>query len=84
VSHLLPSLASSSVRDSPNVHTMSIPSGVAAGGAGDPRLSITGDEKYQYAHHGVDGGETATPNTRSGKSLAIRDPSVQFEEYVKP
>jgi len=60
---------------------MSIPGGVAAGGGGDPRLSITDNEKYEY---GRDGGETAHPNTRSGKSLAIRDPSVKFEEYVKP
>jgi hypothetical protein len=56
---------------------MSVGIGNAAGGAGDPRMSITGDEKYDYDRAG---GETGTAPTRKGRSLAIRDPSVKFEE----
>jgi hypothetical protein len=51
--------------------------GNAARGAGDPPMSITGNEKYDYDRAG---GETGTVPTRKGRSLAIRDPSVKFEE----
>jgi hypothetical protein len=57
-----------------------MPIGAAAGGGGDPRLSITGNEKYEYGHANE---ETGARAGRKRKSLAIRDPSVKFEEYVE-
>lgn len=49
-------------------------SGNIALGGGDPRLSISGDEKY-----GRLGGEGITAYTRP-QLLGIRDPKVKFEE----
>lgn len=65
---------------------MSVSIGAAAAGQGDPRLSITGNEKYEYdpALANMGGDENGNSATRKGKSLAIRDPSVLFEEYVQP
>lgn len=56
---------------------MSVSVGNVAGGTGDPRMGTTSDEKYDYDRAG---GETGTAPTRKGRSLAIRDPSVKFEE----
>jgi hypothetical protein len=48
----------------------------AAAGSGDPRLSISGDEKVGF--HGLAG--VSVPDT--GRPLGVRDPNVKFEEYV--
>ena len=48
--------------------------GNIAQGGGDPRLSITGDEKVATV-----GDEVVTAPARP-HTLAIRDPNVKFEE----
>jgi hypothetical protein len=48
----------------------------AGAGGGDPRLSISGDEKVGF--HGLGG--VSVPDT--GRPLGVRDPNVKFEEYV--